>query len=261
MTTPAPSDPSFSLITFAFNEEDVLEKQIRTWVEIFRKYVSDFEIVLVNDCSTDRTGGIADALALEIPQLTVIHHTRNKGVGEAIRTARAHVTKDIVFWNDIEGHFDLDDLPKILPFIQDRSIDIVSCFKHDTLRSKELLSMLKSRVNYYLLRIIFFSNIRDFQFVQFYPRRYFQECIHLEGTASFIPPECLIKAESFGLTIRQVQLLYVSHPDRASKSMNFKTLVKSVFSIFKFWGQWYFRGGRQRAQAYWEASGGLERGR
>ena len=91
MTTSAPSDPSFSLITFAFNEEDVLEKQIRIWVETFRKYVSDFEIVLVNDCSTDRTGSIADALAQEIPQLTVIHHARNKGVGEAIRTARAYV--------------------------------------------------------------------------------------------------------------------------------------------------------------------------
>jgi len=109
----------------------------------------------------------------------------------------------------------------------------------------------KSRANYYLLRLLFLSGIRDFQFVQFYPREYFCRGIELEAYSSFVPPECVLKAQTLGLNIRQIQLRYVSHPARASKT-TLRTIIMSVFNIFTFWWRWRFGGGRKRTLAHFQ---------
>ncbi len=242
---------TFSLISFAYNEEKILESQMRLWNEKLNKFCDDYEIVLVNDGSTDATGTIADRLAEEMPALKVIHHKENMGVGHALRTAREKVTKDYVFWNDVDGHFDLDDLEKVVPFLKDN--DIVIAFKHDTLKTKSPFNWLKSRVNYYLIRLLFWSYIRDFQFVQFFPREFFQNGIKLESFSSFIPAECLVKATSFGLRIAQIQLFYHSHHrhGRVSKSSKVNMIFTSIRNIFSFWIGWNFLGKKQEAIRLW----------
>ena len=240
------SDISLSLITFAYNEEEGLERQLRQWNGELSRFVADWEIVLVDDASTDRTGGIADRLSAEDPRIRVIHREKNGGVGRAIGLARRHVSKDWVFWNDIDGHFDLKDLEKVLPYLRDPDVDILVCFKHDNMGGKSSsFHWFKSRANYYLLRLLFLSGICDFQFVQFYPRLYFCQGIELEAYSSFVPPECVLKAQAISLNIRQIQLRYFSHAHHVSKT-TLRTIVLSVVNIFSFWLRWRFGGGRKR---------------
>lgn len=242
---------SFSLITFAYNEEAIIESQIRRWVVQLKKFADDFEIILVNDGSTDKTGAMADRLAEEFPELRVFHHEKNMGGGHAARTARRYVTKDYVFWNDMDGHFDLDDLEKVIPLLEEN--DVVVAYKQKILRTKSWFNLLKSRVNYYLIKALFLSPIKDFQFVQFFPRRFFLDGIVLESYSSFIPAECVIKARAVGLRIAQLELHYHSHiaKVRPSKSNTFKNIALSITNIFSFWFRWYFLGGRKRALSYW----------
>lgn len=245
-------DISLSLITFAYNEEGGLEQQLREWTQALSRFVADWEIVLVNDASTDKTGAIADRMSAEEPRIRVLHLKENGGVGRAIGVARKHVTKNWVFWNDIDGHFDLNDLEKVLPFLSDQDVDILLCFKHDNFGGKNSsFQWFKSRANYYLLRLLFLSGIRDFQFVQFYPREYFCQCIDIESYSSFVPPECVLKAQILGLNIRQIQLRYVSHPHRVTKT-TMRTIFFSVINIFSFWWSWRFGGGRKRALQYFK---------
>lgn len=251
MHTPDPNI-SLSLITFAYNEEDGLERQIAQWTQELDRFVADWEIVLVNDASTDRTRQVADALSAKDPRIRVVHKEQNGGVGRAIGTARAHVSKNWVFWNDIDGHFDLKDLEKVLPYLRDPDVDLLVCFKHDNMGGKSSsFHWFKSRANYYLLRLLFVSGIRDFQFVQFYPRQYFCQGIELEAYSSFVPPECVLKAQALELNIRQIQLRYVSHPARASKT-TLQAIIISVFNIFTFWWRWRFGGGRKRTLAHYQ---------
>ncbi|HOC92652.1 MAG TPA: glycosyltransferase family 2 protein [bacterium] len=255
---------SFSMVTFAYNEEALLENQIRIWARLLEKFADDYEIILVNDGSSDRTGEIADSLALQYPKLKVIHHERNLGIGYAVREGLSHVAKDIVFWNDIDAHFNLEDLEKVIPLLKDPEVDIVAAFKHDMLRTKSPLSWFKSRVNYYLIKSLFFSlildfsPILDFQFVQFYPRKFFTEGIHLESYSSFIPAECLIKARKIGLNIRQIQLRYHTRfdPNHPRSGFSMRTILTSVRNIMEFWLRWKFLGGRRRAVARWKSAFG-----
>ncbi|MEW5692175.1 MAG: glycosyltransferase family 2 protein [Candidatus Hydrogenedentota bacterium] len=242
---------SFSLITFAYNEAELVEKQIMVWVEQFKKFTDDFEIILIDDGSTDATSEIVDRLEKEIPQLKVIHHPYNMGVGYAVRTARKYVTKDYVFWNDIDGHFSLADLEKVIPFLKD--YDVIVAFKHDTTKTKAYFPWLKSRINYWLIKILFLSPIQDFQFVQFYPREFFCEGIELESYSSFIPAECMLKAQAIGLDVIQFQIHYYSHYSkiRPGKCSDFKTIKTSIRNIFSFWFKWYFLGNKKRAKEFY----------
>lgn len=247
------SDISISLITFAYNEEILIEGQIRKWMGKLGDRFDDFEVILVNDGSTDKTGAIADTLQKEFPALKVIHHPENRGVGHAARTGRVHVTKDYVFWNDIDEHFSLDDLDRIIPLLGRH--DIVVGYKDDHLvKGAFTFNWIKSRVNYYLIKTLFMSPINDFQFVQFYPAKFFRDCIELESYSSFIPAECLIKAKSIGLSIAQVPLFYHTRYNdaRPTKCSNISTIMTSVKNIFSFWLGWYFGGARSRAHGYWK---------
>lgn len=251
---------SFSLITFVYNEAPLVEKQIRNWVSQLEKQRINYEILLVNDGSTDGTKLIVDNLSKEIPSLRVFHHDKNRGVGQAIKTVRAHVSKDYVFWNDIDSHFDLDDMDKVVPLL--KNYDVLVAFKHfQTPGKKTTFSWLKSRINYYLIKILFFSNINDFQFVQFFPSVFFKDGIILESYSSFIPAEIIFKARNAGLEIGQVELFY--HCDindgRKGKCENARTIWCSIRNIFAFWFKWNFMGGKKSAYKYYQNSLGAKK--
>jgi len=240
------------MITFVFNEEAILEQQLREWVKQFQTFSNNFEIVLVNDGSTDKSREILDRLDEEFSQLVVIHHETNQGIGYAIRTARQNLSKDYVFWNDIDAHFSLEDMEKVIPYLKD--YDIVVGVKHDTVYTKKgNIHWLKSRVNFHLIKTLFLSPIQDFQFVQFFPVKFFKEGMELESYSSFIPAECLVKARSLGFSIMQIQLFYTTGEidGRVSKSNNVKTVLTSIKNIFSFWLSWSLLGGRRRARNYW----------
>jgi glycosyltransferase involved in cell wall biosynthesis len=249
---------SFSLISFAYNEEELLEKTILEWHNTLRSLGCDFEIVLINDGSVDSSAEIANSLAARLPQLRVFHFERNRGIGHALREALKHVSKDIVFWNDIDGHFDLGDLRKVIPFLEDPEIDIAVGFKHDNWQTKKSLDWLKSRVNYWLIRVLFLSNIRDFQFIQFYPRAILCQGMSIESCSSFIPAECLIKSSALGLTLRQIQLNYHSGNgiQRSGKASGFTAVKTAIQDIFSFWYRWTFAGGKQTAIEHWKKTFG-----
>jgi len=183
-------------------------------------------------------------------RIKVVTHERKRGTGYAVRSAREHVTKDYVFWNDIDGHFNLDDLSVVIPLLAD--YDMVVAFKHNVLSTKlTSIHFLKSRVNYYLIKLLFNSKIKDFQFVQFIPREFFCRGMILESYSSFVPPECIIKAQALGLSIAQIKLVYqYRFRDRKTKSNTFKTIIMSITNILTFWFRWYFLNGRRDAINY-----------
>ena len=90
------TSPSISLFFPAWNEEDYVERSVARAQEVLSQLTDDFEIIVVNDASTDRTGEICEQLAARIPQFRVITHPVNLKLGGAMRTGLSASTKDIV---------------------------------------------------------------------------------------------------------------------------------------------------------------------
>ena len=106
--------PSISLFLPAWNEEDYVERSVSRALEVLRRLTDDFEIIVVNDASTDRTQEISEALARRVPQLRVINHPVNLKLGGAMRTGLSASTKDIVVYSDMDLPFDMNELERAL---------------------------------------------------------------------------------------------------------------------------------------------------
>src|SRR4051794_11922815 len=105
---------SLSLFFPAWNEEDYVERAIARAMKVLQRLTDDWEIIIVNDASSDRTREISEALAKKHPQIRLINHEKNLKLGAAIKSGLAASTKDVVIYSDIDLPFDLDEIGRAL---------------------------------------------------------------------------------------------------------------------------------------------------
>ena len=115
---------SITIFFPCYNEEHNVERVTREAMDVAGRVSDDFEIIIVNDGSKDRTAEIADRLAKENPSVRVIHHDHNQGYGAALQTGFKNATKELVFYTDGDGQFKIEEITKLLPLIE--KWDIVS---------------------------------------------------------------------------------------------------------------------------------------
>src|SRR5213594_2331041 len=102
--------PSISVVYPMFNEEENIESAVHFAEAVLSDTTSDYEILIVNDASTDRSAEIAEALAQSNPCVKVFHHERNLKLGGALRTGFCKATKELVFYCDSDLPVDLMEL-------------------------------------------------------------------------------------------------------------------------------------------------------
>jgi len=125
------SAPSISLFFPAWNEEDYVERSVMRALEVLPRLTDDFEIIVVNDASTDRTQEICEQLAARIPQFRFITHPVNLKLGGAMRTGLSASTKDIVVYSDIDLPFDLEELKRALHLMKYLEADMIFAVRFD----------------------------------------------------------------------------------------------------------------------------------
>ncbi len=116
-TSPFRTNQSLSVVLPAFNEEAAIAQSVHTVVDTLAAWVPDFEVIVVNDGSKDCTGAIAEAIAAADPRVRLINHPVNKGYGAALVSGFEAVTKDLAFFMDSDGQFDIRDLERFFPLI------------------------------------------------------------------------------------------------------------------------------------------------
>ena len=102
--------PSVSVVYPMFNEEENIERAVHFAEAVLTDITSDYEILIVNDASTDRSAEIAEALAGSNPCVKVFHHERNLKLGGALRTGFSKATNELVFYCDSDLPVDLTEL-------------------------------------------------------------------------------------------------------------------------------------------------------
>jgi len=110
-----------SVVIPAYNEQATLLSVARRVLK--QPHVK--EIIIVNDCSKDDTGKIADELARLEPRVRVAHHVTNRGKTEAVKTGVALTTGDIVIVQDADLEYDPDEIPEVIAPILRGEADIV----------------------------------------------------------------------------------------------------------------------------------------
>ena len=115
--TPQLTTYSLSLVLPAYNEEQIIAATIEQANSVLTQLIRDFEIIVVNDGSTDRTGSILANLSARDPRLRVVTHECNQGYGATLADGFAAANKDLTLFIDSDGQFAIQDLSLLLPFI------------------------------------------------------------------------------------------------------------------------------------------------
>jgi hypothetical protein len=243
---------SVSMLAWAFNEEAVIETFLRTAVALLDRAVTDWEIVLVDDCSTDRTNEIAAAFAAREPRLRLVRHERNLNVGLACRTAIANARKEFLFWQTVDWSYDIGKLRIFLELL--KHFDVVQGIRPVPIRLLSYIPVLRSiyRVrrrsdsfykaivslgNYYVLTILFGVRFHDFQNVTFY-RTADVQALPLVGRTSFINPELLLKSYYNGARIIEVPIRFISRQQGVAKGTQLPAVIRSVIDTARNWIAW-----------------------
>ena len=121
--------PSISAFFPAYNEEQNVPAMVERLTAVLPRVSEDYEIIVVNDGSADRTGAVADALAAADPHVRVIHHPVNRGYGGALKSGFAGARKEYVFFTDGDGQFDVAEIERLLPFVPE--YDVVVGYRLD----------------------------------------------------------------------------------------------------------------------------------
>jgi glycosyltransferase involved in cell wall biosynthesis len=117
------ADDSLSVIVPALNEEAGLTEAVDTILAVVPKHFPRYEILIFDDGSTDRTGAIADAIALDHPHVRVFHHRHSRGLGGVIRRGWELARMRLVVWVDGQGVTTAEALEAI--FAARRKADLV----------------------------------------------------------------------------------------------------------------------------------------
>jgi glycosyltransferase involved in cell wall biosynthesis len=115
-------DRSVSLLCWAYNEEVLIEGFLRRIHALLDSSCEKFEIVLIDDCSTDQTNSIARGLQPEIPQLRIVRNEKNMNVGYSCRRALGEARMEYLFWQTIDWSYDIEMLRTFLELLKEHDI-------------------------------------------------------------------------------------------------------------------------------------------
>ena len=116
--THAVSPAEFAVIVPCYNEEAIIRETVAELRRVFAGTRS-WELVVVNDGSSDRSRQILDELAREVPELEVVHHERNRGYGAALKTGIRRASADLIVITDADGTYPNERLPELLEIAKD----------------------------------------------------------------------------------------------------------------------------------------------
>ena len=184
-----------SVVLSAYNEEPNVERVARDCAAYLDGLGLDYELLIVNDGSKDRTGEILDGLKASIPRLRPLHHPQNRGYGAALRTGFDAAVKRFVFYMDGDGQFDIKNLDVILPLVTDDD-NIVTGYRIE--RRDPFIRRLNAKLfGGFLVKVLLGVRVRDLNCAfKLIPKKIL-DSIKLESTGA------LINAEMYGRTIRK----------------------------------------------------------
>jgi glycosyltransferase involved in cell wall biosynthesis len=226
--------PSLSVVIPMYNEEAYVERSVAAARAALEEMGGDWEIVIVDDASSDGTGARADRLAAADPRVRAIHNPVNRRLGGTLRAGYAAATKDLVFYTDADLPVDFGQLPRAVRLLEYQQADLLAGYRFD--RTSEGLHRALYTIGYHvLIRLLFGLRIRDVNFAFKLFRRSLLQRIELKSEGSFIDAELLLRARKAGAVMIQLGLDYFPRTRGPSKLSSLGVIAAILREMA---GQW-----------------------
>ena len=219
-----------------YNEAENVEPLARKTVAVLEPLVSDWELILVNDGSRDKTGEVIDRLGAENPRIRPVHHAKNGGYGAALRTGFRTACKEYVFFTDGDGQFDVREIETLLA--RRDEADILCGYRQH--RRDQWIRKVNAACWSWLVKRMLRFRCRDVDGAFKLFRRDIFDRVEMKSTGAMISAEILARAHHAGFTMIDIPVTHLprtaGHPTGANLRVilrAFKELVKLRKDIVK----------------------------
>ena len=213
----------------AYNEADNIARTVNQAKKVLQKLdFQSYEIIIVNDGSSDATARIADKLAANDTHIRVIHHQQNRGYGSALISGFAAARYDWVVFTDSDGQFDFAEIEKFLPL----AVDHDAVLGYRVKRQDHAMRRLNAGAWGSLMKLNFGFQVRDIDCAFKLVRNDSIKSIWpLEASGAFVSTELIVKLKQSGASIAEVGVTHYPRTAGQSTGANFDVIKKAFIEM------------------------------
>jgi glycosyltransferase involved in cell wall biosynthesis len=233
MPAPDPARPAGLSIFFpAYNDSGTIASMVIRAVQAASALTDDYEVIVVNDGSSDATAQVADELAAKYPRVRVVHHPKNRGYGGALQTGFRSAAKDLIFYTDGDAQYDPAELSLLWERLSGEA-DLVNGYKIS--RSDPLHRIVIGRLYHHIVSTLFGLTVKDVDCDFRLMRRSIFERIDLEKTSGVVCLEMMKKIHDAGFRIVEVPVHHYHRAFGKSQFFNFRRIFKTGIDVMRLW--------------------------
>lgn len=223
---------SLSVFFPAHNEEKNIKKTVLSALKILPELAKEYEVIVVNDGSEDKTKETVQEISKKHPQVRVITHDKNRGYGASLKTGFYNSRYPLIAFTDSDGQFDFSEVGKFLE--ETEKYDLVIGYRGK--RAEGLGRTLNAKGWSFLNRILFGLNVKDidcgFKLIK---KKVIDKIPRLESEGAFVSAELLIKAKKMGFKIKEIPVSHHPRLEGVQSGANIKVIFRAFREIFSLY--------------------------
>ena len=225
------SNITLSVFFPAYYDEGNIGKVVGKAVQVLEELkLKDYEVLIIEDGSPDRTGEVADELAKEFKKVSVKHHEKNMGYGATLRDGFTSAKLDYVFYTDGDNQFDLEELKKFVALIP--FSDIIVGYRKK--KQYSLYRKFTSLCYNYLLKLVFGLDYWDIDCAFKLIKSDLFRQIKINSADAFIDAEIMLKAKLLGYTTAEMGVTHLPRVDGVSTAARPSVIFRTIGEVFKY---------------------------
>lgn len=223
---------SLSIVLPAYNEEETVEVAVEHVSDVAQTLNREYEIILVNDGSADRTGEVGRQLEDRVPHCRLVEHYPNRGYGGALKAGFAAATKDLIAFYPADAQFDFREIERLLETLDEENADLVCGYRFD--RQDHFVRKLNAFGWNMVVRILFSSLCRDIDCGFKLFRREVLDHVTIVSDGAMIDTELLAGAKARGFRIAEAPLTHLPREAGAATGANPAVIARAFRDLVAF---------------------------
>jgi len=224
--------PSITVFFPCLNDAGTIASMIVLALRTLRNLTDNFEIMVINDGSTDASREVLEELTRFHQNIKIIDHGQNLGYGSALRAGFKNASKELIFYTDGDAQYDVRELSLLLEAMN-RQTDFVNGYKIS--RGDPLHRRIIGRIYHWIVRISFNIKLKDIDCDFRLIRRTVFERVELKSSTGIICVELMKKVQNAGFQIKEVPVHHYHRAYGKSQFFNFRRLVQVGIGLIKLW--------------------------
>lgn len=217
----------------AHNEEANIGELAKKTSKVLSELCEEYEIIVVNDGSKDKTKEVVENLMKEDKHIRLINHEVNKGYGAALKSGFYNAKYEWIFFTDGDGQFDVSEIKKLIDLSKD--CDIATGYRIK--RQDPIHRKINAFAWGTLVKLLFGFKVKDVDCAFKLIKKEIIDKIQLEADGAMISTELLAKANKLGYRIKEVGVNH--YPRKAGKQTGakLKVILRAFKELFKLYGK------------------------